>query len=77
VQSFDDSYIHVFKNLINNYSAVPKFKIQELQDVAKNEGYKIFLIGIDPDFIETFIQDLNQPYPHDLNITLKNFQLRG
>jgi SNF2 family DNA or RNA helicase len=46
-------------------------------DYAESLGYEFIFMKSDPEEIEKFIVALDEPYPFDLNITLKSFQLRG
>lgn len=69
--------MHIFKDMLNSYAALPKFKIKEFMDKADADGFSLVFISEGYDEIELFLRSLEEPYPHDLNITLKSFQLRG
>jgi SNF2 family DNA or RNA helicase len=77
VNSFDPLYIHNLKGVLNEYRAVNRLKISSLLEAADENGYEnLFFVG-DPEELYTFIDDLDEPYPFDLNVSLKKFQLRG
>lgn len=77
VSGIDATFLHIFKDYINMYAALPKFKIKEFLDKTREEDYELILIGETIDELQSFLSSLERPYPHQLNITLKSFQLRG
>jgi len=73
----DLAYLHTFKELVNSYSALPKFKIKEFIEKAEKFNYTIIFINSNLETVEDFVRRLEEPYPHELNLTFKSFQLRG
>lgn len=56
---------------------MPKFKIKEFIQKSETLNYDLIFLNSTPETIEDFVRQLEEPYPHELNLTLKNFQLRG
>lgn len=69
--------MHTFKELVNSYSALPKFKIKEFIEKTEALNFTVIFLNSDVESVEEFVRRLEEPYPHDLNLTFKSFQLRG
>lgn len=77
VNSFDPLYAHSLKEVIGEYRAVHKLKFPSLLDAAKENDYTAIYYTREPDELYGFLDHLDDPYPYDLNVDLKRFQLRG
>jgi SNF2 family DNA or RNA helicase len=77
VNSFDPLYVHALKETIGEYRAIHKLKLDKLFEAADEEGFGPIVYAGNPDDIFDFLKRLDDPYPHDLSVTLKHFQLRG
>lgn len=77
MSGFDPTFLHTFKELVNSYSALPKFKIKEFIEKSEQLNYDLIFLNSAPETIEDFVRQLEEPYPHELNLELKGFQLRG
>jgi SNF2 family DNA or RNA helicase len=78
VNSFDPLYSHKLKDQIGPYRAVSMFKLDQFKDRAEQEGYEKLIFTEDPAPVFQRVENLNEPYPFDLNgIELYKFQLQG
>jgi SNF2 family DNA or RNA helicase len=77
VNSFDPLYAHSLKDVIGEYRAVHKLKLDDLLKTAETNGYNSVFYMRDPEELYGFLDHLDDPYPYDLNVELKKFQLRG
>lgn len=77
VNSLDPLFVHSLKEVIGEYRAVHKLDIKKLISVAKEAGFESTVYINDPNNLFNFIDHLDDPYPYDLGVTLKKFQLRG
>lgn len=77
MSGLDPTFLHTFKELVNSYSALPKFKIKEFIEKTELLNFTVIFLNSDVETVEDFVRRLEEPYPHKLNLTLKSFQLRG
>lgn len=77
VDSIDPYFNYEFKDIIGEYRAVFQFKVDELRDKAEELGYDQIIYMDDPSEVIDRQEHLDDPYPFDLNIDLKPFQLQG
>lgn len=77
VNSLDPLYVHNLKGVLNEYRAINRLRLNDLVTHADKQGYdELFFVG-DPSKLYSFLHNLDEPYPYDLNIELKKFQIRG
>lgn len=77
VNSLDPLYMHNLKDVLNEYRSINRLKLNELLRRAHEEGYTKLYFMDDPDELYQFIDGLDEPYPCELTVDLKQFQLRG
>lgn len=77
VEAFDPFYNYEFKDIIGEYRAVFKFKVDELREKAEELGYEQIIYMDDPSDVIERQKNLDEPYPFELNVELKRFQLQG
>lgn len=77
VNSFDPLFAHNLKEVIGEYRAVNKLNLDKLFEAADEYGYTQLIYVNDPDELYSFMDSLDDPYPFELGVTLKQFQLRG
>lgn len=77
VNSFDPLFPHTLKETVGEYRAVHKLQFQKLVDAADKNGFETIVSGNDPTEVYTFLDHLDDPLPIDLNVELRQFQLRG
>lgn len=77
VESTNPFYIHDLKEIIGEYKSIFMFKVDQLRDVAEDQGYERIIYLEDPTEVISKYEELLNPYPFNLNITLKKFQLQG
>lgn len=77
VQSFNPLYIDDLKELIGEYSSVFQFKVDKLRELAEDKGYEQLFYMNDPKEVIERYDSLDEPYPYELGMDLKRFQLQG
>jgi hypothetical protein len=73
----DITFIDKFGDLVNQLRSVPKVKVHEFIDKATELNFILVFMNTKFTDLVKFAEGLDEPYPYTLNITLKQFQLRG
>ena len=76
VNSFTDG-LAAHLDILNDYQAVPLLKLDQLYQSAEQAGFSDVVLLEDKDDILGFLNGLDDPYPCELNVSLKKFQLQG
>jgi hypothetical protein len=77
VNSFDPFYKQNLNGLLNEYDALPALRFGDLIERADQEGYTDIAYVGDLDEFLNWLGSLDEPYPYDLSVSLKTFQVRG
>jgi SNF2 family DNA or RNA helicase len=77
VNSFDPLFTHTLRDTIGEYRAIHKLKFEKLVEAADEAGYEHLIYTRPPSELFDFLEKLDEPFPTDLNVDLKKFQIRG
>lgn len=77
VEALDPMYVHYLKDIIGEYKSIFMFDVDKLRDKAQEFGYDRVVYMNDPTEVIDRYDHLNDPYPFQLNVDLKPFQLQG
>jgi SNF2 family DNA or RNA helicase len=77
VSTLDNSHMFELHELVGDYSSVFVFDTDKLRDLAEEKGYQQIIYLDDPQEIVKQREALDDPFPFDLNVELKKFQLQG
>jgi hypothetical protein len=77
VNSLDPLFFQKFYDLLGDHQSISLLRLKDLYAEADRRGYKDVVWLDDPVNDIRWLDELDDPYPYDLNITLKKFQLQG
>ena len=77
VEGIDPVYAHDLRDLIGEYRSIFEFDIDKLREKAEELGYEQIVYLDDPTESVKRLEQMDTPYPLDLNVDLKKFQTRG
>lgn len=77
VSSFDPEFALRLKSVIGEQESIHMLKLDDLYRVAEEQGYRSVAFLDDPSGIYEWVENLDEPYPLDLNVELKRFQTHG
>jgi len=72
--STDPLFPHTLKDQIGEYRTVHKLQMESFSDEAEKKGYKSLLLL---EGLRLELDHLDDPYPFELSVQLKKFQIRG
>lgn len=70
-------FAHRLKPVIGEQQAVHLFKLDDLYRIAEEQGYRAVAFLDDPAQMFGWVENLDEPYPCELNVELKRFQTQG
>jgi hypothetical protein len=77
VNSFDPLFHKNLFELLGDHQSISLLRLEELYESAEEKGYEDIVWLDDLTQGIEWVDHLDDPYPYDLNITLKKFQLQG